>query len=150
MKRLRKILDKCFNRTSERDLHKNKHERLSLSNYNWDEIYKKEYDIECLNFPNIPIDIKVRNVNERIRKMKEDWLLSKSTSKILENIYSKKIRIAEYFAKEMILDMPEELYPNIEEWLNDEEISDILIGELSVKRVMDSGPKKKTFCLERA
>lgn len=40
--------------------------------------------------------------------------------------------------KEMLDDMPEKLYQNVWEWIRDEPISEIMIGELSIKRIMES------------
>lgn len=45
-------------------------------------------------------------------------------------------RFANYVAHGMIENLPEELYPNIEEWLDDREISEIPYGDLSIKRIM--------------
>lgn len=39
--------------------------------------------------------------------------------------------------KEMLDDMPEELYQNVWEWIRDEPISEIMIGKLSIKRIME-------------
>lgn len=39
--------------------------------------------------------------------------------------------------KEMLDDMPEKLYQNVWEWIRDEPISEIMIGKLSIKRIME-------------
>lgn len=41
-----------------------------------------------------------------------------------------------YIADDLMKDMPDELLPNIVEWINDEPISDIRIGKLSIKDIM--------------
>lgn len=50
---------------------------------------------------------------------------------------------ADMKSKRIMKDLPEELFPNIEEWLNDEPISEIRYGDLSIKELMDFGKDRR-------
>lgn len=45
-------------------------------------------------------------------------------------------------SERIMKDLPEELFPNVEEWLNDEPISEIKYGDLSIKELMDFGKNR--------
>lgn len=40
--------------------------------------------------------------------------------------------------KEMLDDMPEELYQNVWEWIEDKPISEVIVGDLSINQVMEA------------
>lgn len=44
---------------------------------------------------------------------------------------------AEDEANDIMKDLPEELFPNIEEWLNDKPLSEIKYGKISIKKLVE-------------
>ena len=64
------------------------------------------------------------------------WL-KKYTSDKIQKIYGWNSNIGDKEAAQLIDNLPEELYPNIEEWLNNEPISEIDYGGMSIKRIME-------------
>ncbi len=60
---------------------------------------------------------------------------NKLTEKIME-VYKKDSRAAEILAKELTYRCPKQLYVNIREWINGEEISDIYIGNYSIPFIL--------------
>ncbi len=44
----------------------------------------------------------------------------------------------EHVCKAMLDDMPEELYQNVWEWIEDKPISEVIVGDLSINQVMEA------------
>lgn len=89
----------------------------------------------------IPREETKNGMMEKTEEISQEELdiLKEACLKKLTDIMSRWIHeeYIEHVCKEMLDDMPEELYQNVWEWIEDKPISEIRIGELSIKELME-------------
>lgn len=123
-------------------------------------MYKKQYDQKKIalravilvynNYPDLD-DAMKRQMAES-----EEWLEMARRSFVLEELADKlyvqhmgiltKIQ-SQYMANNIVNDMPEELWPNIEEWIDDQPISHVYVHGVSVPQIMHQFPEEEISVL---
>lgn len=98
---------------------------------------KKNSGLDEYNVANIP-------ENKIIEKSETEWqeeleALKPAVRRKLTEVYGCIFHDwwIEQTCKEMLDDMPKELYQNVWEWIEDKPISEIRVGELSIKQIME-------------
>lgn len=98
--------------------------------------YKRMYDLTRKECPGKPEEF-YKLIAEQRTKEGIRLTLKRYISKKLQERDRCNYRFADERANGIIDDLPEELFPNIEEWLCDEPISEIDYGGMSIKRIME-------------
>lgn len=99
---------------------------------------KKNSGLDECNVANIP-------ENKIIEKSETEWqeeleVLKPAVRQKLTEVCGKWVHDwwIDAQCKNILDDMPKELYQNVWEWIRDEPISEIMVGKLSIKRIMES------------
>ena len=114
-----------------------KYEKINKENL-YNEIYKvikNEYPQQKEEFYQL---MTLHKTQQAIR-----FQLKRSMIQDIQKIFGYSYNSANCKASQLIDDLPEELFPNIEEWLSNEPISEIDYGGISIKKIMEQ--HKKSF-----
>lgn len=104
--------------------------------FNFEQQYMLNFRYMMRHYPNDSIEQNKIRALEKLPENRNTLMTINVRNKMIESLeYEEQFAINR--AQRLMENMPEVLYPNIEEWIDDKPISDLVIGDVSIKRIME-------------